>query len=229
MSLRIDVCGEAVVLLPERALLWERAATLIAADAHLGKAAAFRAAALPLPGGTTSETLGRLSAALERTEARRLVLLGDFFHARAGRAVRTLGAISAWRERHADLEILLVRGNHDRGAGDPPPEWRFRCVDEPFPDPPFAFRHFPVEEPAGPVDGYVDGYALAGHVHPVVSLAGGGRWSETLPCFLFRETGGILPAFGAFTGGGRVRPRQGDRVFAVAGDAVVGIQLASKP
>ena len=222
MSLRIELSGEAVVLLPERALLWERTATLIAADAHLGKAAAFRAAALPLPGGTTSETLGRLSAALERTEARRLVLLGDFFHARAGRAVRTLDAIAAWRERHAPLEVLLVRGNHDRGAGDPPPEWRFRCVNEPFLDPPFAFRHFPREEPGISADGY----ALAGHIHPVVSLEGEGRWSETLPCFLFRETGGILPAFGAFTGGGRVRPRPGDRLFAVAGDTVVGIRLA---
>lgn len=223
MSLRIELCGEEVVLLPERALLWERAATLVAADAHLGKAAAFRAAALPLPGGTTSETLGRLSAALDRTEARRLVLLGDFFHARAGRAARTLDAISAWRERHAALEVLLVRGNHDRGAGDPPPEWRFRCMDEPFSDSPFAFRHFPQEGPGNPADGYT----LAGHVHPVVSLEGAGRWSETLPCFLFRKTGGILPAFGAFTGGGRVRPRRGDRLFTVAGDTVIGIQIAS--
>jgi DNA ligase-associated metallophosphoesterase len=226
VSLRIDLCGEAVLLLPERALLWEGAATLILADAHLGKAAAFRAAALPLPGGTTSETLGRLSMALEYTEAR-LVLLGDFFHARSGRAARTLGAISAWRERHAALEVLLVRGNHDRGAGDPPPEWRFQCVEEPFSDPPFAFRHFPPEEPGSPESLGGEGYVLAGHVHPVVALEGGGRWSETLPCFLFGETGGILPAFGAFTGGGRVRPRPGDRVFAVAGDAVVGIQLAS--
>jgi uncharacterized protein len=223
MSLRIDLSGETIVLLPERALLWERTETLILADAHLGKAAAFRAAALPLPGGTTRETLGRLSAALEGTEARRLVLLGDFFHARSGRAARTLDAISAWRERHAALEVLLVRGNHDRGAGDPPPEWHFECVEEPFSDPPFAFRHFPPEEPGSPGEGY----ALAGHVHPVVALGGGGRWSETLPCFLFGETGGILPAFGAFTGGGRVRPRWGDRVFAVAGYAVVGIQLAS--
>jgi metallophosphoesterase superfamily enzyme len=117
-DLRIDLHGESVLLLPERALFWERAATLLAADAHLGKAAAFRAAALPLPGGTTSETLGRLSAALDRTGARRLILLGDFFHARAGRAARTLEAIAAWRRRHAALEVVLVRGNHDRGSGE---------------------------------------------------------------------------------------------------------------
>lgn len=217
-DVRIDLAGEPLVLLPERALLWERRETLVVADAHLGKAAAFRAAAIPLPGGTTSEALGRLSAALDRTRARRLLLLGDFFHARAGRAARTLAAIAAWRERHAGLEIVLVRGNHDRGAGDPPCEWGFECVDEPRVEAPFAFRHHPAEEPGS--------YALAGHLHPAVSLFGPGRQSEKLPCFLFGERLGLLPAFGGFTGGARVRPRRGDRLFVLAGDEVVPVAAA---
>ncbi len=144
--IRVDLQGESLLLLPERALLWERTGTLGSSDAHLGKAAAFRAAAIPLPGGTTTEALSRLSTALARTGARRLLLLGDFFHARAGRAARTLAAIAAWRERHADLEVVLVRGNHDKGAGDPPSEWGFDCQDEPRIEPPFAFRHHPEEE-----------------------------------------------------------------------------------
>jgi DNA ligase-associated metallophosphoesterase len=216
----IELAGESVVLLAERALLWERAATLIVADVHLGKAAAFRAAAIPIPGGTTTAALGRLTTALAGTGARRLLLLGDFFHARSGRAARTLAAIAEWRERHADLEILLVRGNHDRGAGDPPAEWRFDCRDEPWSEPPFAFRHHPAD-PAEDSSGYV----LAGHIHPAVSLSGPGRQRERLPCFLFGERVGILPAFGDFTGGAAVRPRPGDRVFAVAGDEVVPIAV----
>lgn len=214
--IRVELQGETLALLPERALLWERTATLIVADAHLGKAASFRAAALPMPGGTTTGTLSRLSAALARTGARRLLLLGDFFHARSGRAGRTLAAIAEWRERHAGLEIVLVRGNHDRGAGDPPREWRFDCHDEPWIEAPFAFRHHPWEEESG--------YVLAGHVHPTVSLAGPGRQRERLPCFLFGERTGILPAFGDFTGGAAVRPRPGDRVYGVAGDEVVPIR-----
>jgi DNA ligase-associated metallophosphoesterase len=214
-TIRVDLQGEPLVLLPERALLWERAGTLIVADAHLGKAAAFRAAAIPLPGGTTTEALSRLSTALARTGARRLLLLGDFFHARSGRAARTLAAIADWRDRHADLEIVLVRGNHDRGAGDPPREWRFDCYDEPLLEPPFAFRHHPREEAAG--------YVLAGHIHPAVSLTGPGGQRERLPCFLFGERIGLLPAFGGFTGGVGVRPRQGDRVFVLAGEEVVPI------
>jgi DNA ligase-associated metallophosphoesterase len=214
-EIRVDLLGESLVLLPERAAFWERAATLIVADAHLGKAASFRAAAIPLPGGTTTAALGRLASALQRTGARRLLLLGDFFHARSGRASRTLAAIADWRERHADLEIVLVRGNHDKGAGDPPGEWRFECVNEPLIEPPFAFRHHPAEEAAG--------YVMAGHIHPAVVLDGLARQREKLPCFLFGGRVALLPAFGDFTGGASVRPRRGDRVYAIAGDEVVPI------
>jgi len=218
-DLRIGLLGETFRLLPEKAALWERTGTLVVADVHLGKAAAFRAAALPMPGGTTTEALARLSAALDRTAARRLLLLGDFFHARAGRAGRTLEAIAAWRERHADLGVVLVRGNHDRGAGDPPEEWRFTCCDEPLIEPPFAFRHHPVDEPADEPAGYV----LAGHVHPAIHLLGPGRQSERLPCFLFGERVALFPAFGGFTGGAGVRPRPGDRAYVIAEDEVVEI------
>lgn len=216
--IRVELRGETLLPLPERALFWERAATLIVADAHLGKAASFRAAAIPLPGGTTTAALDRLTTALRRTSARRLLLLGDFFHARSGRASRTLAAIADWRERHADLEIVLVRGNHDKGAGDPPGEWRFDCVDEPRIESPFAFRHHPAEDPSG--------YVLAGHIHPAIVLEGPARQREKLPCFLFGERGGLLPAFGDFTGGAAVRPRRGDRVYAVAGEEVVSIATA---
>lgn len=213
--IRIDLQGEPVGLLPEKALFWERTATLIVADAHLGKAASFRAAAIPLPGGTTTETLSRLTSAIEKTGAIRLLLLGDFFHAKSGRASRTLATISSWRDRHQDLEIVLVRGNHDQRAGDPPAEWGFACCDEPCIEPPFAFRHHPAEEPGK--------YVLAGHIHPAVTLSGLARQREKLPCFLFGDRVGLLPAFGDFTGGATVRPRRGDRVFVVAGDEVVEV------
>jgi DNA ligase-associated metallophosphoesterase len=217
-DLRIDLQGESIVLLPERALFWEREEALIVADVHLGKAAAFRAAALPLPGGTTTEALTRLGAAAERTGARRLLFLGDLLHARAGRAARTLAAVAAWREDHPGLEILLVRGNHDRGAGDPPDDWRIRCVDEPWREGPFAFRHHPEEDSGG--------YVLAGHIHPAVHLLGAGRQSETLPAFLFGKSCGLLPAFGGFTGGARVRPRRGDRVYVLADGEVIEVGAA---
>ena len=211
----IELAGESLKLLPERAIYWPRRATLLIADTHWGKAAALRANAVPVPRGTTAEDLARLSAALDRTQASRLVLLGDVIHAREGRAPATLAAVGRWRERHAALDILLVRGNHDQRAGDPPEELGIRCVDAPFGEQPFVYRHFPHESP--------DGYALAGHIHPAIKLYGGGGQRATLPCFVFGRRVGILPAFGGFTGMGRIHPGPDDRVYAIADGEVIAL------
>lgn len=213
---QIALAGEPVALLPERALFWPRARALVIADAHLGKAAAFRAAAIAVPEAVTAADLARLDHALERTGAARLLVLGDLLHARAGRSPAVLEAVAAWRARRPTLELLLVRGNHDRGAGDPPPAWGVACVDEPYALPPFVLRHLPEPHPAG--------YALAGHLHPAVALAGPGRQRERLPCFLLGPRVAVLPAFGGFTGAATVRPRPGERVFVVAGDSVVEVE-----
>jgi DNA ligase-associated metallophosphoesterase len=212
-DIAIDLAGEEVVLLPERALFWPRMATLFVADTHWGKAATFRAAGIALPGGTTTDDLARLSGVLQRTGARRLVLLGDLLHAKAGRAWQTLETITAWRAEWPLLEVLLVRGNHDRHAGDPPPEWNFTVVDAPQAMPPFALLH----QPAVPHQGY----ALAGHLHPGVRIQGAGRQRLQLPCFWFGARVGVLPSFGSFTGMAMITPAPGDRVYVVADTEVL--------
>ena len=211
----IDVAGERLRLLAERAVWWERAGTLVVADLHWGKAAAFRASGIPIPAGTTEADLTRLSSAVARTAARRLVILGDLFHARAGKVPRTMGAIAAWRAAHPGLEVLLVRGNHDLHAGDPPAELAFEVVNGPHPLAPFVLRHEPGASP--------DGYVLAGHLHPGVRLHGPGRQSVRLPCFAFGRTVALLPAFSEFTGTAEREPRDGDRVYIIAGDEVVRV------
>lgn len=214
-DLEIQVAGERLTLLPERALFWPRANTLLIADPHWGKAASFRAAALPVPEAGTANDLARLERALERTGAHQLVILGDLLHAKAGRAPALFAAVGAWRARHPKLAITLVRGNHDRSAGDPPPEWAMACVDEPHLVQPFALCHHP--------DLVGSGYWLAGHLHPAVLLVGAGRQRERLACFLFGAQGALLPAFGGFTGAATVQPRSGERVFVLAGDEVIEI------
>jgi DNA ligase-associated metallophosphoesterase len=220
MDATLEIAGEVVHLLSERALYWERAATLVTADLHWGKAATFRAAGLALPRGTTTDDLERLDRALARTGARRLVLLGDLFHARAGRiAANTLAAIRAWRSRHAAVELLLVRGNHDRHAGDPSADLRINALNPPAYLPPFALRHEPAESP--------EAYTLAGHLHPAVSLHGRGRLHEQLPCFVIGPRVAVLPAFGSFTGCAAVDPMLGDRVYVVAGPDVIEVSPRS--
>jgi DNA ligase-associated metallophosphoesterase len=198
-------------------LFWERKQTLIVADLHLGKAAAFRAAGIPVPGGTTNDNLTRLSHLLTRTEARRLIILGDLIHAKAGRSEEVMDAVAIWRGSHAEVDIVLVRGNHDAWAGDPDPEWRITCVNEPFWESPFALCHYPEESSAG--------YTLAGHLHPAVVVTGPGRQREKLACFFFGARVGILPAFGSFTGTATITPQAGDEVYVVAEDEIIKMKV----
>jgi len=221
--LRISVAGADVVLHPSGAALLSAEKTLLVADAHFGKAVSFRKLGVPVPSGTTTETLDELTAALEATGATRVVFLGDFLHSRRSHAAGTLGAIAKWRAEHAGLALTLVRGNHDDRAGDPPASLDIEVVDEPLPLGPFALCHHPE-----PVSG---AYVLAGHWHPCISVAGRAFERLRLPCFWFGDdTGalpqhavGVLPAFGAFTGMHRIEPRAGDRIFPVAGDVVRAI------
>ena len=218
-DIEVRLAGEVMVLLPERALFWRRTATIIAADLHWGKGATFRAAGIPIPVGATSDDLSRLDAALYRTNADRLIVLGDLFHARAGRiATQTLAELRRWRSLRAGLEIMLVRGNHDRHAGDPPDDLRINCTNAPAFVPPFVLRHEPV--PGS------EGYTIAGHVHPGLVLCGRALRRERLPCFVLGDRVAILPAFGSFTGMAMVDPGPGDRAFVVADGEVIEVDPA---
>jgi uncharacterized protein len=209
------LAGERVDLLADRALHWPAAATVFVADVHLGKAAAFRAGGIPLPRGSTASDLARLSDLVARTRARRLVVLGDFLHAAAGRVAALDAAFSIWRARHAALELVLVRGNHDDRAGDPPGHWGVTVVAEPHAQAPFFACHVPVAPRTG--------YALCGHVHPGVWLTGTAGQRERLPCFVLGRRRAILPAFGAFTGLAAAGHLHGDRLVAIAGSRLFAL------
>ncbi|TVQ80587.1 MAG: ligase-associated DNA damage response endonuclease PdeM [Phycisphaeraceae bacterium] len=210
------IAGESLTLLPQRAIWWESASTLLLADLHLGKAAAFRTAGIPVPENTTTHDLATLSELLDRTLARRLVILGDFFHARSGRSAHIESTLDAWRSRHGNLEILLIRGNHDHSSGDPPAHLDINCLAEGASLPPFALHHHPTTDASG--------YVLAGHIHPAIRLDDPGtRASIRFPCFWFGTNGAVLPAFGRFTGMKVVSPRRDDAVFVIAENEVVRI------
>ena len=211
--------GERVVLHAERALYWPRERTLFVADVHLGKGAAFRAGGVPLPRGSTAADLARLTRLLESTAAKRLVVLGDFLHAKAGRVAALSTAVVAWRHRHATTDVLLVRGNHDTRAGDPPDHWGVCCVDEPHLLAPFLACH--AEASPG------TGYALCGHLHPGVRIHGAGEQSAWLPCFVLGQRRAILPAFGRFTGLAQFARAPGERLVAIAGRALFALPAAS--
>jgi DNA ligase-associated metallophosphoesterase len=202
-------------LTPERAVYWPAENTLFVADIHLGKAAVFRARGLPVPRGTTTGTLRRLSQVLVRTKADRLVVLGDFLHARESHAHGTLAALHAWRERHPHLLCTIVQGNHDRHAGPLADAMGFTFTERPYVRPGLIGVHEPHEAPSGNgVPRHEGPLILTGHEHPVVSLRGR-LDSLRLPCYVLRDGVLTLPAFGSFTGGHETT-REGARIFIVS-------------
>lgn len=218
---RIDVGGVELHLLAGKVAWWPAEKTLLLADAHIGKAVSFRRLGVPVPEATTEDTLARLAALVRGQGARRIVFLGDLLHSAHAHARETLGAFARWRESHAGVELVLVRGNHDDRAGDPPASLGVQCVDEPHAlgsAPGLALCHHP--EPRQGV------YVVAGHRHPCTTV-GHGFERLRMPCFHFGTRVGVLPAFGAFTGMHPIERRPGDRVFVVADNAVHALPSAA--
>jgi DNA ligase-associated metallophosphoesterase len=211
-----------LTLLPERAVWREASRTLFVADVHIGKAAAFRAAGLPAPAGTTRENLSRLDALIEAFAPRRLVVLGDLFHARAAYREASVREVAAWRARRRGLAVTLVAGNHDTRAGRPPGEFDVEVVEPPFALDGVECRHHPlvVDDVEGPP-------VLAGHLHPAARLGGPAHDSLRAPCFVMRNRQLILPAFGEFTGAALTWADPDTALCVVAGERLIHVRPAA--
>ncbi|MEB0045788.1 MULTISPECIES: ligase-associated DNA damage response endonuclease PdeM [unclassified Pseudomonas] len=208
----VQLAGEELWLLPEKALYWPAQQALLIADVHFGKAAAYRSLGQPVPGGTTASNIAVLDALLAARPCRQLIFLGDFLHGPGSHAAETLNTLAQWRERHRDLAMTLIRGNHDKRAGDPPASLNIRVVPEPLYLGPFALQHEPDPHASRPV--------IAGHVHPVYRLHGRGRQSLRLACFRLGPKISLLPAFGAFTGGYPVKQDDDCRIFVIGDNEI---------
>ena len=209
MTVEVGTAGDRFELMHERAVYWPAARTLLVADLHLGKSETFRASGVAMPAGVMEADLRRLAAALERTSARRLIVLGDLLHAGSGLTTPVIEGFAAWRDapERREIEISVTVGNHDRALAGVAGAWRLTWVGEELSESGFVFRHGP-EVRAG-------AYVWAGHVHPMVRLRGGGDCVR-LACFWLSGRVGLLPAFSAFTRGVSVKPGSDDRVYALA-------------
>jgi DNA ligase-associated metallophosphoesterase len=211
----IQVAGTQLWLLADKAAYWPAGKTLLIADAHFGKAAAYRALGQPVPHGTTASNVRRIERLLGQHEVEHLIFLGDFFHAPQSLAPATVATLAEWRLRHPALNCVLIRGNHDLRAGDPPPQLGIEVVSEPYLLGQLALCHIPRLEP-----GF---HVLAGHVHPVFRLQGKGRQSLRLSCFVCAPNLTLLPAFGDFTGGMDVVISPDTRIYLADESGIWGV------
>jgi len=163
--------------------------TLIVADLHLEKASSIARRGVHLPPYDTRATLAQLALAIEASNPRRLIFLGDSFHdndagSRIARDdVERLGALTHGRE------AIWIIGNHDP---IPPPAICTRVAEHVLLGP-VLLRHAPGSLAAGV-------HEIAGHLHPAAAIAQRGH-SIRCKCFIGDATRLVMPAFGSFTGG----------------------------
>ena len=218
----LEIGGQTLMLLPEKAVFLPESDTLVVADAHVGNTAGLRQRDVPAAAaGTGDEPLAVLTGLVRRLDARRVIFLGDFLHSARAPAPGTLAALTRWRERHSALELTLVRGNDAHRAGDPPAVLDIQPFIEPLAHRGLALCHRP-----RPIEG---AFVLAGHLHPCVSIGGRAHDWRRLPCFWFAARVGVLPAFGTYTGMQAIRVRRGERAFAATADRVFELQPKPKP
>lgn len=205
----IELQGEIVQLLPEKALWWPKEKTLIVADLHWGKSAHFRkhGIAVPLQSQTGDEI--RLAGCIRQYGAERLIIAGDLFHSHSNHQV---DVFAHFRTHHQELQIDLVTGNHDILPEEYYDTFDLIRHEEALMLPPFTLAHDYLQVP---------GFLIHGHVHPACVIHGKGRQGMRLPCFAIDRARMILPAFGSFTGTYTVDARQWNRLYVIADSSVI--------
>jgi DNA ligase-associated metallophosphoesterase len=208
--LGIQLCGEEIFLLPEKALWWPAQQTLILSDVHWGKSGHFRKHGIAVPLGSQQQDEQKLSGLIHSLAPHRLIFAGDLFHSSHNKEIDTFGD---WRKAHSNLHIDLVAGNHDILPEDFFASWNVMLYRETLLLSPFLIAHDDVREA-----GF---FTIHGHVHPGIKIYGKGRQSMALSCFCEEKNRLILPAFGSFTGRYYVEADQFNHVYVVAENIVL--------
>ena len=206
------------VLSPDRVLFWVQQKTLIIADLHIGKTGHFRKSGIAVPQSVFKEDLQRLFSLLLFYKAEQLIIVGDLSHSRAN---KEMDLFKKWRNDFSMLHILLANGNHD-------------ILDDAWYDEMFITRKNNLlvgnfsfcHDPADIKQNFLlkGSYTFCGHLHPCITMKGKGRQTLQLPCFYFKNTYSVLPAFSRFTGFSKIEAEAGENVFAVLEKGIVQVQ-----
>jgi uncharacterized protein len=200
-----------ISLLPQGAASLTCGATLVVADVHPGKSAAFRAKGLPVPEGDVARDLQWLLELARKCQATHLVIAGDLFHVLSGITPELEAALERFIVE-LEIPLTLVVGNHDVKLKRIPA--RLRSVSHLDLDAGIRIIHDPAHASG-------ERFHFAGHWHPVVRIPDGKLTSLRLPCFLYRNHTLVLPAFGSITGGAILTSERDGRVFVAMREEVI--------
>lgn len=206
----VNVQHQTLHLLPEKAIYWKDAQTLIVSDLHLGKAGHFRKSGIPAPSGINQKNIVKLDDLIRRYSPKRLLMLGDLFHSDANREWLEF---EQFTNKWSSVEMLLIRGNHDSLHPSFYDAAGITGVDA-MEESGFLFLHDETQESFEKNGDETT--ILSGHIHPGIVLRGKGRQSLRLPCFVVSGSRILLPAFGEFTGLHVINPKPDEQIYVVA-------------
>ena len=227
------VADQTLWLSPSRIIYWEDEQAVIISDLHFGKTGHFRKSGIAIPQSAFRNDMQRLFEQIQYFQPHKLIIVGDMFHSKAN---KELEFFLKWRNDHAHLEIILVKGNHDILQTD---WYEQSCIQLTNPSlyiKEFCFVHdlaifqnpdmaagsaptIPTIQKTKPEHFY-----FTGHIHPGILIRGLGKQSLRFPCFYFGEQYAILPAFGNFTGFSLIEPSSRENVFAIVENKIIQIQ-----
>lgn len=220
-ALELKIRGERLLLHPERALSWPARRLLVVGDTHFGKSSLFARHGIAVPAGPDETDRSRLLRLLAQTHSDRLLVLGDFLHGPLVEGSAAATELEQWLAALEPVKLLLVVGNHDRSAAS---GWMPRVAWEGpgWREPPFCFVH----DAADASCETQDAFRINGHVHPVVAIGPPRKQRLRVPVFWQQADALVLPSFGLFTGGFRIRPQDGGRVYAAGPEQVIELPWA---
>ena len=193
-----------------RTIFWEEQQALILSDLHFGKTGHFRKAGIAVPQSVYKEDLQRLVNLIQYFKPKQIIAVGDLFHSKIN---RELDLFKRWRENFANLDFVLVKGNHDILK----PEWyqdaAISVMNELLVNN-ILFVHDNCEARD-------DVFTFCGHIHPGIIINGLGKQSLRFPCFYFTKEQCILPAYSKFTGMATINPSPSDSVYAIVQDSII--------
>jgi uncharacterized protein len=198
------------LLLDARLALYHRNARWLAvADIHYGYEISQRENGWLIPIWGMQQIETRLKSLIEEYQPTRVIVVGDIVHSSVARkeaehfieGLRKLGP-----------ELLLIRGNHDRGLRNIPLMDEFRLGR-------FQFRHGHqmAEQDPGSI-------AVEGHVHPTWRFSDGSGTRLRAPALIQMATRIILPAFSPWAAGVRLSCEEEYRLWVCARSKVFPVR-----
>ncbi|WP_199119324.1 ligase-associated DNA damage response endonuclease PdeM [Pedobacter sp. ASV28] len=212
--MKITIREEELILAKERAVYFIHRELLAISDFHIGKAAHFRKAGLPVPATTAQSDLQRLSSLLTQYQPKTLLINGDMFHSDHNQEIDDFGK---WKENFPSIDLVLVKGNHDKQDEKLYQELGIQLHDPSYCTDKFCFIHeaFKCKEK--------NLYPISGHIHPGIAIYNNAKQRLKFPCFYFGEAYGILPAFSTFTGLSLIKAKSNEQVFAITPNKVIKV------